>query len=42
MTHQCSMAMCNVTDMLGLYGSCMQDLYKANRRDEDTLSKFNF
>lgn len=33
------MAMCNVTDMLGLYGSCMQDLYKANRRDEDTLSK---
>lgn len=37
MTSQCSMARCNVPDMLKLYEMCMKNMYKWNRHDEVTL-----
>lgn len=39
MTSQCSMARCLIPDILKLYEKCMKEMYKWNKRDDETMLK---
>lgn len=41
MATQGSMARCKVPDVMELYEKCMKNMYKRNRRDDVTLSKYS-
>ncbi|KAL5289275.1 NRDE2 family protein [Megaselia abdita] len=39
MTSQCSMARCLVPEILKLYEKCMKEMYKRNKKDDETMLK---